>query len=64
MAGDDVNDLNTFDTDERVWTALAPTGPLPPPRIESGFAALGGTLYLFGGATFGAATGSFGGKPL
>ncbi len=64
LAGDNVNDLHTFDTDELVWTALVPAGPLPPPRIEMGFVALGGTLYLFGGATYSAATGTFGGKPL
>ncbi len=60
MAGQNVNDLHAFDTDLLAWTALAPTGRPPPPRIESGFAAVGGMLFLFGGATYGAAFGTFG----
>ncbi len=63
LAGENVNDLHSFDTNELAWRSLAPAGQPPPPRIEAGFAAVGGRLYLFGGATYNAATNGFGGKP-
>ena len=49
-AGTYLNDLHIFDTRLESWKELAPLGPIPPQRTESGFAALDGALYLFGGA--------------
>lgn len=47
--------LFTFSPDTATWKALSTSGPVPPGRIWTGFAATpNGTLYLFDGATDGA----------
>ena len=48
--GEYLNDLLAFDTALGGWEELSPSGRIPPPRVESGLASLGGALYLFGGA--------------
>jgi hypothetical protein len=52
MAGVYFSDLFRFDPSSLVWTNLtaAARGPRPSARLLAGFAALGDTLYLLGGA--------------
>jgi N-acetylneuraminic acid mutarotase len=53
---DCLNDLYSFNPNTNTWTlasSSADISPPPSPRQSMGFAALGNTLYVFGGHNFG-----------
>ncbi|CBI28450.3 unnamed protein product, partial [Vitis vinifera] len=43
------NDIHVFDLQDLTWSVATVTGDVPPPRIGVGMAAVGGTIYVFGG---------------
>ncbi|CAK9151865.1 unnamed protein product [Ilex paraguariensis] len=43
------NDLYVFDLNDLTWSVAGGTGDIPPPRIGVTMAAIGDTIYVFGG---------------
>lgn len=43
------NDLNIFDLETQTWSVAEVTGEIPPPRVGVTMAAVGLTIYVFGG---------------
>lgn len=43
------NKLHVFDLDDLTWSIAEVTGDVPPPRVGVTMAAVGGTIYVFGG---------------
>ncbi|KAI3848752.1 hypothetical protein MKW98_012463 [Papaver atlanticum] len=43
------NHIHVFDTQSLTWSVADATGDIPPPRVGVTMAAVGGTIYVFGG---------------
>ena len=41
--------MYAFDLQTQTWSPVAATGDVPPPRVGVTMAAVGGTVYMFGG---------------